>query len=91
MPAHTCHARGCTTEVRPELLFCLKHWRMVPRDLQRQVWATYRVGQCADKRPSREWLDAADAAIFAVARLEEEKKEQFQRVKPRIVPTKGPY
>jgi len=40
---------------------------MVPNNLQRLVWAAYRVGQCDDKRPSERWLKAADAAIGAVA------------------------
>lgn len=55
---------------RPELLMCLKHWRMVPRDIQRQVWAHYRPGQCDDKQFSKAWSDAADAAILAVYRKE---------------------
>jgi hypothetical protein len=65
--SHTCHARGCSTLVRPELLMCLRHWRQVPRTIQRAVWDSYRPGQCDDKRPSRTWLDAAGAAIGFVA------------------------
>lgn len=68
--AHTCHARGCDKHVKPELLMCLKHWRMVPRAIQRAVWATYRDGQCDDMSPSKEWHSAASAAIGFVARLE---------------------
>lgn len=49
---------------------CLKHWRMVPRELQRRVWATYRPGQCDDKSPSAPWMKAANAAIDAVATKE---------------------
>lgn len=67
---HTCHARGCSAPVKPELLMCFKHWRMVPRAIQRAVWAAYRPGQCDDKRPSKEWHAAANAAIGAVARQE---------------------
>lgn len=67
LPAHHCHARGCTISTTPEMLMCFKHWRMVPKHIQRQVWATYRSGQCDDKRPSRDWHAAADAAINAVA------------------------
>lgn len=70
LPAHHCHAEGCAVATRPELLMCGRHWRMVPRALQRAVWASYRAGQCDDKRPSREWLRAADAAIKHVAALE---------------------
>lgn len=68
--SHTCHARGCEIPVRPELLMCLTHWRHVPLPIQRAVWSTYRPGQCDDKRPSAEWVKAADAAIGVVARLE---------------------
>lgn len=67
---HTCHARGCRTPVKPELLMCLAHWRKVPRPIQRAVWVAYRVGQCADKDVSKEWMLAADAAIGFVARAE---------------------
>ena len=69
--AHTCHARGCPTPVKPELLMCPKHWGMVPRDLQRAVWQSYRPGQCEDMNPFAEWHVAADAAIGYVALREE--------------------
>jgi hypothetical protein len=67
---HHCHARGCGVATKPEMLMCLRHWRMVPRDIQRRVWATYRPGQCDDMRPSEAWHEAADAAIRAVAEKE---------------------
>lgn len=63
---HHCHARGCAAPVKPEMLMCLKHWRSVPKNIQRRVWATYRPGQCDDMSPSSEWHVAADAAIKAV-------------------------
>lgn len=68
--SHICHARGCRTPVKPELLMCPRHWRLVPLKLQRAVYQTYRRGQCDDKRPSRAWHDAAGAAIGYVALLE---------------------
>ena len=68
MSEHTCHARGCTKPVPPRMLMCYPHWRMVPKALQRAVWATYRPGQERTKDPSPEYLDAAGAAIDAVAR-----------------------
>lgn len=67
---HGCHARGCRAEVPPRLLMCPRHWRMVPRSLQCNVWAHYRPGQEVDKRPTVAYLDAADAAIRAVAARE---------------------
>lgn len=65
--AHHCHAHGCIVAVSPKLLMCRRHWFMVPKPLRNVVWATYRTGQEIDKRPSEEWLVAADAAILAVA------------------------
>lgn len=67
---HHCHARRCPTPCKPEYLMCPKHWRMVPAALQREVWRTYRPGQCDDKSPSEAWHRAADAAINAVFELE---------------------
>ena len=64
---HTCHARGCTTTVPPRLLMCRRHWRMVPRPLQDAVWDAYAPGQERRKDPSPAYLDAARAAIDAVA------------------------
>lgn len=64
---HHCHARACTVPVKPELLMCKVHWFMVPKNIRNKVWEHYRPGQCDDKRPSKEWLDAADQAIRAVA------------------------
>jgi len=69
-PRHLCHADGCTRAVAERFLMCRPHWRMVPRRLQAAVWDAYRLGQELDKRPSDEWLRAADAAIAAVRDLE---------------------
>lgn len=68
---HTCHAIGCERNVPPKLLMCRAHWRKVPAALQRAVWATYRRGQEDDKRPSRAYIEAANAAIASVAREEQ--------------------
>lgn len=67
---HHCHARGCSVAVKPELLMCYRHWMLVPKKIQRAVWASYRPGQCDDKHPSESWHEAADAAIGYVAKLE---------------------
>jgi hypothetical protein len=64
---HACHARRCAINVKPELLMCFRHWRMVPSDIQSVVWKSYRPGQCDNKRPSEEWHEAADAAIGFIA------------------------
>lgn len=49
---------------------CLMHWWMVPPNLQKAVWSTYRKGQGMEKRPSLEWIKAAKAAISFVAMKE---------------------
>ncbi len=64
---HHCHARGCKKVTKPEMLMCFAHWKIVPEELQKAVWANYRVGQCNDKKPSEAWHKAANAAISYVA------------------------
>jgi hypothetical protein len=68
--SHQCHALRCNKVVPPKMLMCAKHWRMVPRALQRAVWERYRPGQEVAKNPTGEYLHAANAAITAVARKE---------------------
>lgn len=68
---HLCHAIGCTRPVQPRLLMCPRHWRMVPMEIQQRVYQYYRPGQCDDKRPNREWRDAAWDAIKAVRNQEQ--------------------
>ena len=64
---HTCHARNCNTAVPRKMLMCRKHWRMVPRALQNDVWAHYQSGQEEGMHtPTEDWHKAADAAIKAV-------------------------
>lgn len=78
MQEHHCHAHECATPVKPELLMCAKHWRMVPKRIQRLVWKYYRPGQCDDKSPSIEWLEAARQAMVHVMDIEmEQGKIQF--------------
>ena len=68
--SHHCHARGCETPVRPQLLMCRRHWFQVPRDIQAAVYRHYRDGQCDDMQPSEAWHEAASAAIGFVAARE---------------------
>lgn len=70
MMTHTCHATDCTTAVPPEMWGCKKHWFMVPKALRDAIWRTYRVGQCDDLNPSREYLTVARAAVVSVAKSE---------------------
>lgn len=44
-PKHTCHARGCDTSCPPRMFMCRKHWFMLPKRMQDQVWENYTPGQ----------------------------------------------
>lgn len=68
--SHSCHAYGCDAPVKPEMFMCLRHWRRVPRELQRRIWALYRPGQCDDKKISKAYGIAAKQALRAVASKE---------------------
>lgn len=68
--AHTCHATACTVVTPPRMFMCIRHWRMVPRDLQAAIWAAYVPGQEIRKDPSLDYLEAAMTAVRAVAELE---------------------
>jgi len=48
---------------------------MVPRAIQKRVWAEYRPGQEVDKQPTTEYLRVMQMAINAVAIREGKIKE----------------
>lgn len=68
--SHHCHATGCTRDVPPKLLMCYRHWCMVPRPLQNEIWRTYVVGQEITKTPTAEYVIAQKNAIEAVEKKE---------------------
>ncbi len=67
MSAHLCHAKGCAREVPPARLMCKPHWWMVPQELRIAVRREYVPGQERRKDPTVAYLEAAAAAIEAVA------------------------
>lgn len=67
---HHCHALGCARTVPPKLLFCAPHWRTVPINLQRLIWATYVPGQEARKDPTAVYLAAQTYVVNFVASRE---------------------
>lgn len=68
---HTCHAVNCTVEVPRKMFMCLRHWRLVPKDMQRKIWKHYQPGQENDMDLVTDaYLDAARAARQAVAAKE---------------------
>lgn len=66
---HLCHATACSVAVPPEMWGCRRHWFMIPKVIRDRIWRAYRVGQCDDMNPSREYcLVAKDAVIFIAYR-----------------------
>lgn len=41
---HPCPVERCTERVAQHQLMCRRHWKMVPRNLQSPVYATWRDG-----------------------------------------------
>lgn len=70
MSDHHCHAMGCNVSTRPEMFMCKRHWFMLPKLNRDQIWATYRPGQCDDRRPSQQYCDAAKSALTVLAKKE---------------------
>jgi uncharacterized protein YeaO (DUF488 family) len=69
--SHHCHARDCDRQVPPAFFMCARHWKMVPRALQAQVWAHYRPGQeKGEVGVTAEYCRVADEAIAAVTAKE---------------------
>ena len=60
MSDHNCHAIGCEQPVQPRMLFCLGHWKMLPKALQTAIWNTYRRGQERSKNPNEKTRQTYD-------------------------------
>lgn len=41
----TCRIEGCPNKHPRNLFCCRDHWRRLPADLRKAIWATYRNGQ----------------------------------------------
>lgn len=78
--SHRCHAIGCSTPTTPEMFMCPVHWKMVPQLLKDAIWSTFRKGQCADKRPSRAWIQNTLEARRAVKAQEDAIVEASRRL-----------
>lgn len=70
-PQHTCHAARCPLPVPPQMFMCRRHWRMIPKRMQRELWAVYVPGQEERKDPSREYLQVAKRLVHYVAEKED--------------------
>ncbi|MFL5481165.1 MAG: hypothetical protein ACJ8AK_03165 [Gemmatimonadaceae bacterium] len=61
---HKCAADGCKKEISLSLLMCRKHWKLVPRKIQRAIWRTR-----LDRDRNRYYAHIVDA-INAVSQAE---------------------
>ncbi len=64
---HHCHWPGCTEQVPPAKWGCRPHWYALPEDIRRRIWATYRVDQESDGRPSEAYVEVAREAQAWIA------------------------
>lgn len=73
---HECFVPSCHAEIPVSFLMCFKHWKQVPKELQRAVWRHYRDGQQFDsEKISRDYVDAATkAAAFVEEKCYTKKK-----------------
>ncbi len=78
--SHLCHANNCIKEVPPKMFMCLKHWKMVPKNVQADIWKNYRRGQEIDKRPTKRYLYVTGIAKYMV--LLQENKCPPENFKP---------
>ena len=68
---HQCYVRSCDEIIDAGKLMCFEHWRLVPEELQRAVYATWRARlhartNAATLLATREYNAAKDAARDAV-------------------------
>lgn len=68
--AHHCHATECKEEVPPEMFMCRSHWFSLPKSMRNRIWMTYRVGQCDDMNPSKEYCQIAKECVTYIANRE---------------------
>lgn len=61
-----CAAHECEEIISPERLFCLRHWKMVPKALQSAVYSTWR----RFRKDPLAYAKAREEAIRAVAEKE---------------------
>lgn len=59
---HLCHWPGCPREVPPVNWGCRSHWFRLPQYIRLRIWKAYKPGQEVTKTPSREYIEAAQAA-----------------------------
>ena len=66
---HECLLPTCAARIAKHLAFCPAHWRLVPRDLQSEIYETHRLGD------RQGWWQAIARARTVVAEREREAPE----------------
>lgn len=85
--AHGCAAIGCVQVVALGRLMCRRCWALVPRELQREVWANWELYQRGTLRP---YAASRLRAIIAVAeRRGQSGTEKFERAKQQLARMEG--
>jgi hypothetical protein len=88
MSSHHCHANDCPVATSPKLLMCARHWRLVPKTMQGQVWATLKTRSAAPGANPESWAayyEACAHAVEYVAALEgKPTKNSYRRMVPRF-------
>jgi hypothetical protein len=71
MKTHACDANHCSTIVDASKGMCPAHWKMVPAEIQRRIYAAARAHKTTTQRLSSvEFLEAWADAVEAVATKE---------------------
>jgi hypothetical protein len=60
---HRCPVGDCKRRVPAHQLMCARHWRLVPRDIQRVVYRAWRRGRGAGTAAHQEAMAAAITAV----------------------------
>ena len=85
--AKLCNANDCLARVDHRNLMCLKHWRMVPEELQYRVWTTYKRRGVLAHNPAgwADYYEACAEAIEHVAQAEGKNTcNSFRRLAPKL-------
>lgn len=77
--SHYCHVPYCTTNCPPRHLMCLRHWDMVPADLQNEVYETVKKRGTHVDASWSPWWSAQAKAIHAAMVREGREKEQCDK------------
>lgn len=76
---HRCHALKCKAPCPPRWLMCKKHWNMVPKKIQVEVYETVGLRGPRVDATWAPWWRAQAKAIGFVANKEEPNKELYEK------------